>query len=386
MKPNPGGQLAADEVLGRDRLITRLWQVLERQSLILTAERRMGKTSVIKKMTAQPLPQMLVKFRDLEGLRTPLEFVEAALQDVQQDLSDKERAMGGVRALLKELSGTEIKGFKLPRSVEQHWKTILTKTIEDLMAQQDGMVVFFWDEMPMMLDNINRDLGETVTMEILTTLRYLRQTHSNLRMVFTGSIGLHHVVTQLKKVGAAGATTNDMHQEEVTPLDLADAILLAQELLTGAKIDVKNLARSIAESVDLVPYYIHHIVDELQQINLPITHQSISDIILDNLYNPSNRWDMAHYRERIDTYYEQSIVPIALGVLDELAVTANPLPLQNLLQLLQVQSNLQNLDREILLKVLSLLQRDHYIVQQKGDYAFRFPLIQQYWRLSRGLG
>lgn len=329
---------------------------------------------------------MLVKFRDLEGLRTPLEFVEAALQDVQQDLSDKERAMGGVRALLKELSGTEIKGFKLPRSVEQHWKTILTKTIEDLMAQQDGMVVFFWDEMPMMLDNINRDLGETVTMEILTTLRYLRQTHSNLRMVFTGSIGLHHVVTQLKKVGAAGATTNDMHQEEVTPLDLADAILLAQELLTGAKIDVKNLARSIAESVDLVPYYIHHIVDELQQINLPITHQSISDIILDNLYNPSNRWDMAHYRERIDTYYEQSIVPIALGVLDELAVTANPLPLQNLLQLLQVQSNLQNLDREILLKVLSLLQRDHYIVQQKGDYAFRFPLIQQYWRLSRGLG
>lgn len=108
MKPNPGGQLAADEVLGRDRLITRLWQVLERQSLILTAERRMGKTSVIKKMTAQPLTQMLVKFRDLEGLRTPLEFVEAVLQDVQQNLSSKERAMGGVHALLKELSGAKL--------------------------------------------------------------------------------------------------------------------------------------------------------------------------------------------------------------------------------------------------------------------------------------
>jgi hypothetical protein len=185
------------------------------------------------------------------------------------------------------------------------------------MAQQEGMVIFFWDEMPMMLDNINRDLGETVTMEILTTLRSLRQTHSNLRMVFTGSIGLHHVVTQLKKVGAAGATTNDMHQEEVTPLDLADAILLAQELLTGAKIDVKDLARSICESVDLVPYYIYHIVDELQQLNSPITQQSVADIILDNLYNPSNRWDMAHYRERIDTYYELPIVPFALGVYSE---------------------------------------------------------------------
>ena len=387
MKPNPGGQLAANEVLGRDRLIARLWQVLERQSLLLTAERRMGKTSVIKKMTAQPLPQMLVKFRDLEGLRTPLEFVEAVLQDVQQDLSGKERAMVGVRSLLEQLSGAEIKGFKLPKSIEQHWKTILTKTIEDLMVQQDGMVVFFWDEMPMMLDNINRDLGETVTMEILTTLRSLRQTHSNLRMVFTGSIGLHHVVTQLKKVGAAGATTNDMHQEEVTPLDLADAILLAQELLIGANIDVRDLDRSIAQSVDLVPYYIHHIVDELQQLNSPVTQQSVADIILDNLYNPSNRWDMAHYRERIDTYYESPIVPFALGVLDELAVTVNPLPLPDLLQLLQVQNNLQTLDREMLLKVLSLLQRDHYIGQKNaGAYAFRFPLIQQYWKLSRGLG
>ena len=33
------------------------------------------------------------------------------------------------------------------------------------------------------------------------------------------------------------------NQEEVTPLDLDDAILLAQELLTGANIDVKDLAQ-----------------------------------------------------------------------------------------------------------------------------------------------
>lgn len=386
MKPNPGGLLDPKDVVGRDRLIARLWQVLERQSLLLTAERRMGKTSVIKKMELEPLSNMLVKFRDLEDLRTPLEFVEAVLQDVRQDLSGKERAMAGVRSLLEQLSGAEIKGFKLPKSIEQHWKTILAKTIEDLMAQQDGMVVFFWDEMPMMLDNIKRDLGETVAMEVLTTLRYLRQTHANLRMVFTGSIGLHHVVTQLKKVGAAGATTNDMHQEEVTPLELADAILLAQKLLDGAKIDVQDLARSIAKSVDCVPYYIHHIVDELQQITLPITQQSVVDIILDNLYNPDNRWDMAHYRERIDNYYDPQKVPLALGVLDELAATDNPLPFQDLWQRLQVQSNLQTIDRETAREVLSLLQRDHYIGQQNaGAYAFRFPLIQQYWKLSRGL-
>ena len=52
MKANPGGELALDEVIGRDQLIRRLWDTLNRQSVILIAERRMGKTSVIKKMVA----------------------------------------------------------------------------------------------------------------------------------------------------------------------------------------------------------------------------------------------------------------------------------------------------------------------------------------------
>jgi hypothetical protein len=86
-------------------------------------------------------------------------------------------------------------------------------------------------------------------------------------------------------------------------------------------------------------------------------------------------WDMAHYRERIDVYYDPQIVPLALGVLDELAVTI-PLPLQDLWQRLQVQNNLQNFDREATIKILVLLQRDHYICQlDAGAYAFRFPLI-----------
>jgi ATP/maltotriose-dependent transcriptional regulator MalT len=59
MKANPGGQLTPGEVIGRDRLIRKLWRVLETRSLVLSAERRMGKTSVIKKMTAEASPSKL---------------------------------------------------------------------------------------------------------------------------------------------------------------------------------------------------------------------------------------------------------------------------------------------------------------------------------------
>ncbi|MBC8235291.1 hypothetical protein H8E77_37575 [bacterium] len=46
MFANPGGYIEPDEVRGRDHLIQRYWRILRRQSLILSAERRMGKTCI----------------------------------------------------------------------------------------------------------------------------------------------------------------------------------------------------------------------------------------------------------------------------------------------------------------------------------------------------
>jgi hypothetical protein len=53
MRTNPGGGLAPEDVVGRDALIADLWDKLERHSVMMTAERRMGKTSVLRKMLAQ---------------------------------------------------------------------------------------------------------------------------------------------------------------------------------------------------------------------------------------------------------------------------------------------------------------------------------------------
>jgi len=78
MKANPGGELALDEVIGRDDLIRRLWDTLAQQSVVLIAERRMGKTSVIKKMAAECPDERVTLYRDVEGLDTPHAFVEEA--------------------------------------------------------------------------------------------------------------------------------------------------------------------------------------------------------------------------------------------------------------------------------------------------------------------
>ncbi|WP_404786713.1 hypothetical protein [Altericista sp. CCNU0014] len=387
MKTNPGGALAPNEVVGRDRLIDKLWSILERQSLVLTAERRMGKTSIVKKMAAEPQSEMRVFFRDLEALRSPLEFVDCVFQDVRADLSGKERVMNRVREFMEQVGGLELKGLKLPKQVEPHWKTILTKTMEDLAEYQEGLLIFCWDEIPMMLDNIKREQSEAVAMEVLDTLRSLRQMIPGMRMVFTGSIGLHHVITRLKEKGYANAPTNDMLIEDVSPLAFEDACDLARGLLAGEGIWAKEgeaLVRAIARSVDCFPYYIHHVVDALRWTKESRTVERVNEIVQANLCDDANRWDMAHYRERIDIYYADVEQTLALGILDELATTETSLSLRELLDRLNVQG--AGLEPELVRKVVMLLRRDHYVVQQQdGSYEFKFSLIQRYWRMSRGL-
>ncbi|MCZ6635303.1 MAG: ATP-binding protein, partial [bacterium] len=218
MRANPGGQLDPSEVLGRDDFIRRLWRILKRQSLVLSAERRMGKTSVIKKMVDEGPEDMLLIYHDLEGIQTPLEFVEVIFRDVENHLSRFRRNAQRTRRFLEQMEGASFMGLKFPKIAAPHWKGLLNKTLEDLMDHQNHTVIFFWDELPLMLYKIHQSEGEQVAMEILDALRSLRQMHTGLRMVFTGSIGLHNILSSLKQAGYANAPTSDMGIEEVPPL------------------------------------------------------------------------------------------------------------------------------------------------------------------------
>lgn len=142
----------------------------------------------------------------------------------------------------------------------------------------------------MMLDNIKRYNGEPLAEHVLNTLRSLRQMHPGLRMVYTGSIGLHHVITSLKRSGYANAPTNDMYKVDVPPLSPEDAQELAQRLLAGEAMQTAGavqLAQDIANAVDNWPYYIHHLVDELRNRG-PDT--PIAEIVDDCLMTSNDPW------------------------------------------------------------------------------------------------
>lgn len=380
MKANPGGAIAPAEVMGRDKLIVDLWGILEQQSVILSAERRMGKTSVIKKMQAEATADKLPIYRDLEDVKSPLEFVEKVFKDVEDYLTGFNRTAKKTRGLLNHLGGAEFSGFKLPEIAAPHWKALLTETIADLVENQDRRVILFWDEVPYMLDNI----GDTAAMELLDTLRSIRQMYPAVRMVYTGSIGLHHVLGVLRKAGYTNDPINDMYVQDVPPLSVKDATNLARKLLEGENIqtpDIQGTAVFIADELSNIPFYIHHLIVKLKLRGGLGDIPAIQAIVVDCLDDPLNPWKMEHYRQRLDSYYDDKQRPYALNLLDVLAKGDRALSFDELFSGIKQESETQ--DKEMARNVLRLLEQDYYIYKQDSKFQFRYPLIQKYWKSLR---
>lgn len=396
MKANPGGYVEPSNIIGRDNVIKEIWDILDNQSLVLTAERRIGKTSILTKMKAENdalqnnslSKKYLIFKQDLEGFRSATEFVEWLYNHIYQHLSALKKTTTWIKQRLKEFGGTEIAGvLKLPNLAADSWKILLTELISDLIENQSDIPVFFFDEFPFMLDNIIADHQEKAAMEILDTLRALRQTYPKLRMIYTGSIGLHHIISKLKKAGYSNDPTNDMFIVDVSPLEPDDAQNLAIQLLEGENINTKNpqeIAKAIAENVDGFPFYIHGIVRELKRYTKPIDNQVVCGLVSNKLVESQDSWHLRHYEERITKYYPGDDCKFSLTILDILALETQPIPFKQLFNLLK--SKIQTEDAELVRKVLKLLQQDHYISREtNGHYRFRLSIVQRFWKINRGL-
>ncbi len=389
MKANPGGQIDLKSVIGRDRLIQTIWEIVQQQSMVITAERRIGKTTVMKKMAAEPHQGWLPVYQDLESCHSAAEFSMAVYKQVDHFLSGKRRLARRSKEFLGSLGGIELGGtIKLPEKVATPWKEVLTKAIEDLMHENDygTKLLFLWDELPFMLMNIRDGEGEQTAMQVLDHLRWLRQTHSGLRMVITGSVGLHHVLTSLKEKSYANSPVNDMATVDVPPLEPNDAASLAISLIDGESLpspDKPAAAAAIAREADCFAFYIHHIVRGLKIMEWDASPENVAKVVASHLIDANDTWELLHYRERIATYYPNHEKEVSL-ILDELAAQKDNASVAELLAMLKGASQFD--DRERLLRLLTSMERDHYLKRDEaGAYRFRFPLIRRWWKLNRGL-
>lgn len=390
MKPNPGGILQLDDIVGRESVVAYLQSTLDQQSILLTAERRTGKTHVLEKFKATAPANWVVIKRDIGAIRSAPEFVHYVMADIYPHLETKTNFRNWLQGLGEQLGGTQIGPIKLPNFAARQWKQVL----EDAIAHLDDIsaierVVFLWDELPWMLEIIAKTNPQEA-MELLDTLRALRQQHANkIRMVFTGSLGLHHIVRDLKEQGYNNTPVNDMLSIEVGPLALVDATALVQRLFTDNSLTAaaQDLFEETASALDCIPFYIHHVVSALLKNpaswGQAVDMQTVNAVISHGIHSSDNPWDLQHYEERTLAYYGKQRAE-CLALLDVVASSADTLSIAETVK--RARAAYPLVEQQQWMELLRLLERDHYFLRHaNGEFGFKFTVVKRWWVWHRSL-
>jgi len=381
LRINPGGKLAPGQVVGRDTLIGLLWRTLKQQSVLLGSERRMGKTSIMRKMTGEAPTGTCVVNQSLQGINTPEEFARrlvAAVESNMPDVLSKPIVKRLRKAGVKKVGAKSIEVEFEPTN-DEAWKDVVIETFESIDSGVDEAVIFFWDELPHTIEAVEAKRDPGTARDLLDVLRYVRETYSS-RMLLSGSLGMHHVVDRLRLKGGSWAPTNDMAMIDVAPLSAENAAYLAIELLhnEGVECDDRTaVAEAIAVEVDCVPFYVHHTVKELQlrqegsgePIDVAIARGAVEAVLKD----PRDPWQLKHYVDRVPNYYPGD-QELALAVLDIVAVRPETISHAEIDDLLAAR--ILGWDGEQLHNMLELLCKDHYI---EPGYRFRLDLVRRAW-------
>jgi AAA+ ATPase superfamily predicted ATPase len=386
---------------GRDGFIKMMWETLEEKSVQLLGERRTGKTTVIQAMAQTPPKNTIALFRDLEDIGTPEGFTKA-VREMLIPYSPIENQAVERSKDLRNLIGEEISlpgGIKIGKPTAENWNEVLHQTLEAINREANShngkfeRVIFLWDEVPFMLHKIRQTRDEKAAMEVLDTLRHLQQTYGRengrIRFVFTGSIGLHHVLTGLKEAGYANAPTNDFAVITLPPLESYWAKDLAELELKERRVTVRSpetVAKRIAEVTDGLPFYIREIVRACKQRGTDIDADDIDTVVQQIASDPTDPVHLGYYVERIKTYYKpERSCNIAWKCLDVVSLSDIPLPLNDILQRVK-QSGIKDAKEEELRSVLRLLEQDLYLIYTLNGYTFHYKFIGRVWPILRRLG
>lgn len=267
-----GNPATGEDFFGRTQELGDLWRYLESDHIRFPGVRRLGKTSILRRLEGEAADRgLLAKWLDVSNINSAKEFV--ALLDrefpenaIKRFLSDKAQQVGGwfkrirkIDATLPDAVGGVGFGIEFGTDAVPEWQKA-ANTLHSRLHDQPLLILL--DEFPVMLKKlIQRDRQEAE--QILSWLRIWRQSSGSCRFVFTGSIGLQSL---LERHGL-GETMNDCFPYPLGPYKLTEAgglwrhfALIADE--TSWQVEEPVIAYALSRVGWLSPYFLCLLLDE----------------------------------------------------------------------------------------------------------------------------
>ncbi len=401
MRKAGGNWVVGDDFFDREAELEALSEhVLEGTHTLLTAQRRMGKTSLVRELLRrlEDKGQCETIFVDLESALAPADAVaEIAFQS-----KGARDTWGQIKQLFvnilpdtevaAHIPGVDLK-MKLRAGVDAgNWQH-QGDQIFAALARGDRQVALALDELPILVNRLLKGDDERITAagtrtadEFLSWLRKNGQEHrGRISMILSGSVSLEPILQQ----AGLSAHANIFPSFDLEPWKEETAMACLAAL---AKTYGLDLPTAVRQEMCLrlrcqIPHHVQRFFDVLREHlrrdrRTTASVHDVAHVYNNEMLGVRGQMDMAHYEGRLRIVLGEEACRIALDMLTEAAVNHGRLSADAIARQRELQASEAEPVR--IEDVLHVLEHDGYLAKEDDGYCFTSGLLEDWWRVRYG--
>ena len=382
--PNTGGLVNPEFVVGREKEIDFFWNILKKQGIALFAERRLGKSSILRKMDKDGHNGFISIYRPIEGISSPESLAEVLLNRIKElNLIDEGSAkkLENIYNITTDFVG-EVNGIKL-KKLEYTWQKQLYYLLKKLTEKNpNDKIVIMLDEFSIFLDKLQDDKASTV-IGFFRNITFEKE-FKNIRFVYCGSIGIDLVLDKIKSNGHnIGDPLNHMNKYELQPFTIDNAKYFGKCLNEGCRLKMNDeLIEHICSRANNIPYFIDVVFDKISKMRK--NDQSAIDKAYEEILDDTKgKESIKHFYDRIEDFYPKYKISVyILNFVSRCIHATTETEIAN-----NVLTNTTNTDRIEINEEIERLKNDGYLFRSIKDgerlYDFKYSLLKSWWKRNK---
>lgn len=389
MRSSTGRWVVGEDFFDRERELRMLEaSVRDGNHVLLTGQRRMGKTSVARELGRRlEASDWISLFVDVESAKSEEDVIADIARSMHRVRATHDRVFDIFRKWFEdrvdEIGALEFRVKFRAGLNSGNWRHH-GENLLGTCTRSGQPVLLVIDELPIFLKRLLRDAGGRDRADIF--LSWLRGCVQNLGpespvLLISGSIGLQPLV---KRLGIPDRI-NHLFPFRLGPWDRATTVQCFESLAQHQGLSVENgVADAVYEALGIgIPHQVQSYFARLKDFAImhdrsKVTLADVHEVYRNELLGPSGQNDLGHYATRLSEALEEPEHVLAMEILAETA-TQGAFTRQSRRCLARLYSALVDDIDERIANVVALLEHDGYIENDQGSYSIPSRLLKDWW-------
>ena len=388
-----GNPAVGKDFIDREKEILFILSTLEKDSVLLIAPRRFGKTSIMRKVEKELIDKdEICVFLEVEDVNSPHRFISEIVMALIENEKIEQRTKlipafeSGFRWFKDNIEEIGISVFKaklrgnIDKDLKKNWID-KSAQIFDIINEVDSNIYFIFDEFPIAIEKMDQKDAE----EFLHWFRKLRQVSPDLRFIVGGSVSIDRVI---RNVGGV-SVINDFKRVRVNGFQKHIAIDLIENAFqeegwTYAPSYGDKILDCIGEPY--IPYFLAIMLNSIKDEYI-LTDGEIDDESIEKIYNfrilgNEGKHYFEHYSQRLRIFYGNMEEKAARAILKNVC-NVDFYSIELAFGIFKHET--ANDDYEKFMDLIADLSNDFYLEHDsENGLKFYSKMLQDWWRIYHG--